>query len=133
MAVVASEDGDLVMQDPLSQDGVVSGAGETEVEGEGEGEEDEEDDEEHVEMKLEESTNPSRKSSRASSQSSQNDPKLRKDMETCFGFDEVKSSDRRSIEGKIFIPLLFYFRKRKRRTRMRATSIYCRQYRNKYI
>lgn len=74
MAVVASEDGDLVMQDPLSQEsGIVTGTGE-------EGD----DEEEETEIKLKIDPEPSIKS-----QNTQNDPKLQKEMETCFGFDEV--------------------------------------------
>ncbi|XP_048515665.1 transcriptional repressor CTCFL isoform X2 [Athalia rosae] len=86
MAVVASEDGDLVMQDPLGQDGVVEGTEEM-------GEEMEEEEEEEVVLKLEDSApTPPRRSTR-SSQPSQSDPKLRKDMETCFGFDEEEEED----------------------------------------
>lgn len=75
MAVVASEDGDLVMQDPLSQEnGIVTGAGDEGDDGE--------EDVEMDELKIE---------SEVSSKSSQNtDPKLQKEMETCFGFDEVR-------------------------------------------
>lgn len=76
MAVVASEDGELVMQDPLTQDNsIVTETGE-------EIDEVEEEDLEMQELKIEPTT-PSK------SQSSQNDPKLQKEMETCFGFDEV--------------------------------------------
>lgn len=74
MAIVASEDGDIVMQDPLSQESSIV----TEVEHElvnSEGTK------QIVRtMKLDKSTT---KGSRA------NDSKLQKDMETCFGFDEV--------------------------------------------
>ncbi|XP_068989427.1 transcriptional repressor CTCF isoform X7 [Neodiprion pinetum] len=88
MAVVASEDGDLVMQDPLSQDEVVGGT----EEGEEEEEEEVEEHQETIELKLEDSTHNTRKSTRLS-ESSQNDPKLQKDMETCFGFDEEEEED----------------------------------------
>lgn len=81
MAVVASEDGELVMQDPLTQDNsIVTGTGD---------EIDEEEEEEEMEMqdlKIEPTT-----PSKSSTQNSQNDPKLQKEMETCFGFDEVSS------------------------------------------
>lgn len=78
MAVVASEDGDLVMQDPLSQEsGIVTGTGE-------DADEVEEDDTEMDDLKMDSGT-----SSKASSQNTQSDPKLQKEMETCFGFDEV--------------------------------------------
>lgn len=75
MAVVASEDGDLVMQDPLSQEsGIVTGTGEEIDDGE-------EEEVEMDELKIEPGT--------TKSQNTQNDPKLQKEMETCFGFDEV--------------------------------------------
>lgn len=78
MAVVASEDGDLVMQDPLSQEsGIVTGTGE-------EGDEAEEEEIEIDQLKMEPGT-----PNKSSSQNTQSDPKLRKEMETCFGFDEV--------------------------------------------
>lgn len=75
MAVVASEDGDLVMQDPLSQEsGIVTEAGDELIE---------QDAEQIVgTLKLEV---PITKNTHSS------DPKLQKDMETCFGFDEVRS------------------------------------------
>lgn len=77
MAVVASEDGDLVMQDPLSQEsGIVTGTGEEIDDGE-------EEEVEMDELKIEPGT------TNKSSQNTQNDPKLQKEMETCFGFDEV--------------------------------------------
>lgn len=78
MAVVASEDGDLVMQDPLSQEsGIVTEAGDELIE---------QDAEQIVgTLKLEEV--PITKNAHTS------DPKLQKDMETCFGFDEVSISD----------------------------------------
>lgn len=80
MAVVASEDGELVMQDPLTQDNsIVTETGE-------EIDEVEEEDIEMQDLKIEPST-PSK-----SSQNSQNDPKLQKEMETCFGFDEVSDT-----------------------------------------
>lgn len=76
MAVVASEDGDLVMQDPLSQEsGIVTGTGEEIDDGE-------EEEVEMDELKIEPGTT-------NKSQNTQNDPKLQKEMETCFGFDEV--------------------------------------------
>lgn len=79
MAVVTSEDGELVMQDPLSQENsVVTGAEEVE--------EVEEDEVEIQEMKIEAVT------SKSSTQNAQSDPKLQKEMETCFGFDEVSSA-----------------------------------------
>lgn len=78
MAVVASEDGDLVMQDPLSQEsGIVTGTGE-------EGDEAEEEEIEIDQLKMEPGT-----PNKSSSQNTQSDPKLQKEMETCFGFDEV--------------------------------------------
>lgn len=81
MAVVANEDGELVMQDPLSQEsGIVTGTGE-------EVDEVEEEDMEMQDLKIESVTvTPTTKSS---AQNIQNDPKLQKEMETCFGFDEV--------------------------------------------
>ena len=79
MAVVASEDGDLVMQDPLSQEsGIVTGTGE-------EGDEAEEEEIEIDQLKMEPGT-----PNKSSSQNTQSDPKLQKEMETCFGFDEVR-------------------------------------------
>lgn len=80
MAVVASEDGELVMQDPLSQEsGIVTATGE---------EVDEvEEDVELQDLKIE-SVSPTK----SSAQSTQSDPKLQKEMETCFGFDEVSST-----------------------------------------
>lgn len=79
MAVVASEDGDLVMQDPLSQEsGIVTGTGE-------DGDEAEEEEEIEIDqLKMEPGT-----PNKSSSQNTQSDPKLQKEMETCFGFDEV--------------------------------------------
>ena len=78
MAVVASEDGDLVMQDPLSQEsGIVTGTGE-------DGEEMDEEEDDMEELKLDPGT-----SSKSSPQNTQSDPKLQKEMETCFGFDEA--------------------------------------------
>ncbi|XP_015585925.1 transcriptional repressor CTCFL isoform X3 [Cephus cinctus] len=83
MAVVASEDGDLVMQDPLSQDGsIVTGTGD---------DGDVEDESELQELKLESDVSGS--SNKSSGQSSQNNPKLRKEMENCFGFDEDEEED----------------------------------------
>lgn len=81
MAVVASEDGELVMQDPLTQDSsIVTGTGE-------EIDEVEEDMELH-DLKIEPST-----PSKSSAQNSQHDPKLQKEMETCFGFDEEEEEE----------------------------------------
>ena len=85
MAVVASEDGDLMMQDPLSQEsGIVTGTGEEGDEAEEEEEEEEEEEIEMDELKMEAGT-----PMKSSSQNTQSDPKLQKEMETCFGFDEV--------------------------------------------
>ncbi|XP_076686162.1 uncharacterized protein LOC143378358 isoform X4 [Andrena cerasifolii] len=82
MAVVASEDGDLVMQDPLSQEsGIVTGTGE-------DGEEMDEEEDDMEELKLDPGT-----SSKSSPQNTQSDPKLRKEMETCFGFDEEEEEE----------------------------------------
>lgn len=77
MAVVASEDGELVMQDPLGQESnIVTATGE---------EVDEvEEDIEMQELKIEPIS-----STKTSTQSTHNDSKLQKEMETCFGFDEV--------------------------------------------
>ena len=82
MAVVANEDGDIVMQDPLSQENSIV----TEVEEEIEEEEAEVEEEEASmeELKLQTTTTRSKSASHAS----QRDPKLRKDVQTCFGFDE---------------------------------------------
>lgn len=76
MAVVASEDGELVMQDPLTQENSLVETGD-------EIDEVEEEDIEMQELKIEPVT------SKSSTQNSQNDSKLQKEMETCFGFDEV--------------------------------------------
>lgn len=79
MAVVASEDGELVMQDPLGQESnIVTATGEEVDEAE------EEEDIEMQELKIEPIS-----STKTATQSTQSDPKLRKEMETCFGFDEV--------------------------------------------
>ncbi|KAL0116881.1 hypothetical protein PUN28_010036 [Cardiocondyla obscurior] len=81
MAVVASEDGELVMEDPLTQENnIVTGTGEEidEVE-------------EHLEMqelKMDSAT-----PTKASTQNSQSDSKLQKEMETCFGFDEEEEEE----------------------------------------
>lgn len=76
---VTTEDGELVMQDPLSQEsGIVTGTGE-------EVDEVEEEAIEMQDLKIETVTSNASKSS----QNSQSDPKLQKEMETCFGFDEV--------------------------------------------
>lgn len=80
MAVVASEDGELVMQDPLTQDNSI-------VAGTAEEIDEEEEDIEMQDLKIEPVT-----SSKSSTQNSQNDSKLQKEMETCFGFDEVMIS-----------------------------------------
>ena len=75
MAVVASEDGDIVMQDPLSQEsGIVTEAGDELIEQE---------EAEHIVGTLKLEDVPITKASHTG------DPKLQKDMETCFGFDEV--------------------------------------------
>lgn len=77
MAVVASEDGELVMQDPLTQENsIVTGEEIDEVE----------EDMELHDLKIEPPT-----PSKSSTQNSQHDPKLQKEMETCFGFDEVSN------------------------------------------
>ncbi|XP_018360917.1 PREDICTED: transcriptional repressor CTCFL-like isoform X2 [Trachymyrmex cornetzi] len=87
MAVVASEDGELVMQDPLTQDSsIVTGTGE-------EIDEVEEDMELH-DLKIEPST-----PSKSSAQNSQHDPKLQKEMETCFGFDEEEEEEEEEEES----------------------------------
>ena len=79
MAVVANEDGDIVMQDPLGQESsMISEVGDELEEGE-------EDETSMDELKLQGPVT----RNKSGSQSSQRDPKLRKDMETCFGFDEV--------------------------------------------
>lgn len=85
MAVVASEDGELVMQDPLTQENSI-------VTGTEEIDEVEEEDIEMQDLKIESVT-----PSKSSTQNSQNDPKLQKEMETCFGFDEV------------IIPYIFFY------------------------
>lgn len=77
MAVVANEDGELVMQDPLSQESIVAETGE-------EVDEVEEDIEMH-DLKIESIASPPK----PSAQNTQSDPKLQKEMENCFGFDEV--------------------------------------------
>ncbi|XP_014614149.1 PREDICTED: transcriptional repressor CTCFL-like isoform X3 [Polistes canadensis] len=85
MAVVASEDGDLVMQDPLSQENSMGdGTGE-------DGCEVEEDDSDMQELKIESVTSCS--TNKSTSQSTQSDPKLQKEMETCFGFDEEEEEE----------------------------------------
>ncbi|XP_043678967.1 transcriptional repressor CTCFL isoform X1 [Vespula pensylvanica] len=85
MAVVASEDGDLVMQDPLSQENSMVGAtGE-------DGCEVEEDESDMHELKIESVT--SCTTNKSSSQNTQSDPKLQKEMETCFGFDEEEEEE----------------------------------------
>lgn len=74
MAVVANEDGDLIMRDPLSQEsGIVTEAGDEMME--------QEEAEQIVgTLKLE---------GVAARKTKTNDPKLQKDMDTCFGFDDV--------------------------------------------
>ncbi|KAL2731438.1 transcriptional repressor CTCFL-like isoform X1 [Vespula squamosa] len=84
MAVVANEDGDLVMQDPLSQENSMVGGT---VE---DGCEVEEDEGDMHELKIESVA--SCNTNKSSSQNTQSDPKLQKEMETCFGFDEVSNS-----------------------------------------
>lgn len=75
MAIVASEDGDIVMQDPLSQEsGIVTEAGDELIDSEGT---------KQIVRTLKIESKSATKGSRTS------DPKLQKDMETCFGFDEV--------------------------------------------
>lgn len=78
MAVVANEDGELVMQDPLSQESGIVEEAEDEMM---------EHDADHIvgTLKLEDV-----------SSSKNSNSKLQKDMETCFGFDEV------SIETILF-------------------------------
>lgn len=78
MAVVANEDGDLLMQDPLSQE---SGIVTSKIE---EGDEVKEEDMGTDELKMEPET-----CTKSLSRNMQSDPKLQKEMETCFGFDEV--------------------------------------------
>ncbi|XP_025268917.1 transcriptional repressor CTCF isoform X4 [Camponotus floridanus] len=86
MAVVANEDGELVMQDPLSQEsGIVAETGE---------EVDEADEDiEMQDLKIESITSSPPKSS---TQNTQSDPKLQKEMETCFGFDEEEEEEESS-------------------------------------
>ncbi|XP_008211025.1 transcriptional repressor CTCF isoform X2 [Nasonia vitripennis] len=89
MAVVASEDGDLVMQDPLSQEsGIVAEDGDEIME---------QDETQEIvgSLKLEEV--PITKNHRRS------DPKLQKDMETCFGFDEEDEEEEEEESGDIRI------------------------------
>ncbi|XP_071872507.1 uncharacterized protein [Bombus fervidus] len=82
MAVVANEDGDLLMQDPLSQEsGIVTGKIE-------EGDEVKEEDIEIDELKMEPET-----CTKSLSRNMQSDPKLQKEMETCFGFDEEEEEE----------------------------------------
>ena len=72
MSVVANEDGDIVMQDPLSQEsGIVTEAGDEDI--------DDDDDEGVItSLKIE---RPNKKATNGS--------KIQHDMDTCFGFDEV--------------------------------------------
>ncbi|XP_060811112.1 transcriptional repressor CTCFL-like [Bombus pascuorum] len=82
MAVVANEDGDLLMQDSLSQEsGIVTGKIE-------EGDEVKEEDMEIDELKMEPET-----CTKSLSRNMQSDPKLQKEMETCFGFDEEEEEE----------------------------------------
>lgn len=82
MAVVANEDGDLMMQDPLSQENSLVTSG-TEMH-----EELEEEEEEEEEMELVQLKNTITTRSKSGVQK-HGDSKLRKEMENCFGFDEV--------------------------------------------
>ncbi|XP_043286134.1 transcriptional repressor CTCFL-like isoform X2 [Venturia canescens] len=91
MAVVANEDGDLMMQDPLGQE---SGLVVTAVEN-GEEEEDEEEEMEMEELKTE--TN-GRQPMKQARQTTRADPALRKEMETCFGFDDDEEEDNEGAE-----------------------------------
>ncbi|KAK0177667.1 hypothetical protein PV328_001699 [Microctonus aethiopoides] len=83
MAVVANEDGDLMMQDPLSQENAII----TSVTDANEVIEEEE--EEEMEMvELKEAIADSKPINHK-----QNDPKLSKEMENCFGFDEEEEEE----------------------------------------
>ena len=100
MAVVANEDGDLMMEDPLSQE-------DSTIVAEDENGEGEEEELEMEELKVEDDTEQPEKSS---DQGSRGDPGLRKEMETCFGFDDVRSTLSRKINSLLFpLPYLFYF------------------------
>lgn len=80
MAVVANEDGDLMMQDPLGQENAII----TSVTDANEVIEEEEEEEEMEMVELKEAIADSKPINHK-----QNDPKLSKEMENCFGFDEV--------------------------------------------
>ncbi|XP_014215902.1 transcriptional repressor CTCF [Copidosoma floridanum] len=89
MAVVASEDGDLMVQDPLSQEsGIVTEAGDELLE---------QDDDGGIvgTLKL---VDPPKKNS--------NNSKLQKDMETCFGFDEEDEEEEEEEEESEDITIL---------------------------
>lgn len=90
MAVVANEDGDIVMEDPLSQDNsiVADVSGELEAE---------EEDPSLGDLKLQSQIT----RNKSESQSSQHDPKLRKDMENCFGFDEEEEDEDANSEMQL--------------------------------
>ncbi|XP_070170306.1 transcriptional repressor CTCFL isoform X1 [Polyergus mexicanus] len=91
MAVVANEDGELVMQDPLSQEnGIVAETGE-EVDGV-------EDTIEMQDLKIESIASSPPK---PSTQNTQNDSKLQKEMETCFGFDEEEEEEEEEESSNI--------------------------------
>lgn len=70
MSAVVNEDGDLVMQDPLDQDGTI-------ITGNPDDDELDEMDDDMTDVKL------------VSVTGKPNESELRKEMETCFGFDEV--------------------------------------------
>ncbi|XP_034942097.1 transcriptional repressor CTCFL isoform X1 [Chelonus insularis] len=79
MAVVANEDGDIMMQDPLSSDGgIVTTSNEANEA------------EEEVDIsQLKESMS----NKKTTVQKEQTDNKLRKEMENCFGFDEEEEEE----------------------------------------
>ncbi|XP_011314034.1 transcriptional repressor CTCF-like isoform X2 [Fopius arisanus] len=83
MAVVASEDGDLMMQDPLSSEAGI-------VESLENGEDEEEEEEE--EMNLEE-IKQAIAARKVVHQKVHNESKISKDMENCFGFDEEEEEE----------------------------------------
>ncbi|KAK0181052.1 hypothetical protein PV327_003371 [Microctonus hyperodae] len=86
MAIVANEDGDLMMQDPLGQENAIitSVADPNEVI-----EDEEEEEEEEMEMvELKEAIVDSKPINQK-----QNDSKLSKEMENCFGFDEEEEEE----------------------------------------
>lgn len=131
MAVVANEDGDLMMQDPLGQE---SGLVVTAVEN---GEEEEEEEEEMAMEELKTETN-GRQPMKQARQASRADPTLRKEMETCFGFDDVsieKKNEKLTFPKKLWFRflkfmLLFNCRTRKRTTGAPKIYAYFRQFRN---